>query len=52
MIMNNLNSNICYFLLSTVIVFCGGQEELEVEIEATSTTSTTQIYSKTQRLQQ
>ena len=45
--MNNLNSNICYFLLSTVIVFCGGQEELEVEIDTNSTTSTTQIIQET-----
>ena len=29
------------------VVFCGGQEEIEVEIEATSTTSTTQITQET-----
>ena len=45
--MNNLNLKICYFLLSITIVFCGGQEELDAEIEVTSTTSTTQIIQET-----
>ena len=45
--MKKLNSKIFYFLLSTTVVFCGGQEELEVEIDVTSTTSTTQIIQET-----
>ena len=45
--MIKLNSKIFYFLLSTTVVFCGGQAEFEVEIEATSTTSTTQIIQET-----
>ena len=45
--MKKLNSKFFYFLFSMTVVFCGGQEEIEVEIEATSTTSTTQITQET-----